>query len=1156
MLNSHTRLRLRPFLPRPVILAPLLALILLLAPAAVAKAATFTVNAFSDSADQNSCTDGSTCSLRDAVSDATDGDTIQLPAGTYSVTLGTIDISHSITIEGDTSSDTTIDGRGNSTSGSSSGRIFKVDAGSVVIQELALANGSDSNDENCCGGSTTSLLGGGALYDAGGATVALNDVFLTNNSTFGIGGAISNSGTLNLTNVEFNGDQAGIGGGLFSHGGSVTGDDVTFENDATGATDQAAVYLLGGTATFTNTTVTGSGGASDRGGGIDNGGAALTLDFDTLSNNVRGSLMTDQGATTAVANTIIGNGFSDGDGDCIASGFTDDANNGTTGSAITTDNGNNLDQDSSCSLSGAGDISNQDPKLVPPFNNGGVPDTEALLAGSPALDGAANCIPDDERGTGRDQAHGCDIGAFEAEEFGPPTTATTQAASNVADTSATLNGTINLDGEAGGFHFVYGTSPSSLTSSTSESPAGVVSSDTAESAQVSGLNPGTKYYYSVVADNASGSLSDQGTQSFTTSSDPPDVTNVTVSQVTDTTAKIDFTLADNGANTTYQVAYGTDPNNLNVTSPTPPGSLAAGSGPTPESVTLTGLTPGTQYTFEVQATNSQGSVNSGGQQLTTDQQVAGTVGSPVTVNDSGSANDCPSATIDWGDGTGLQDASADVQCQGSEPVNYTFSDTHTYASTGDFPVQISYDGGSFGTTEYAKISPAPPPQQPTVTSVTPNSGPTAGGTSVTIDGSNFTADSTVEFGNTPATNVVVNTSDEITATSPTEHAGTVDVTVHADGGTSSASQSDQFTYLAPTVTGVSPSSGPSAGGNQVTITGANFTGTSTVKFGSSTAVIKSGTDTQLIVIAPAGSGTVDVTVISSSGDTSAIGAADKYTYITPTPPPPPQTAAPKVASFAPLPSGKTGAELTGEIDPEGLPTTAYYVYGLDGRYQQFGITVYDQSTPKTQLASDFTDHQLPVSLSKLVPNATYHVRLVAQNSAGMTIGPDQTFTTKAEPAPKPPQLGRSVDVKPAGGVVFVLKKGNLVPVTENTRLPSGTVLDALNGSVSLVAASGTGKAYTGTFGGAIFRLTQAGSGPNRGLITLSIVEGAFPGAPSYAECKADRGRAPPVPTPRSRAAPCSRCARARADASAPAAGTPQARCAAPSGPRPTSATGP
>ena len=59
----------------------------------------------------------------------------------------------------------------------------------------------------------------------------------------------------------------------------------------------------------------------------------------------------------------------------------------------------------------------------------------------------------------------------------------------------------------------------------------------------------------------------------------------------------------------------------------------------------------------------------------------------------------------------------------------------------------------------------------------------------------------------------------------------------ATGGTSAANPpNDQFTYVTPpTVTGVSPSSGPTAGGTVVTITGTNFTGASAVNFGATAA---------------------------------------------------------------------------------------------------------------------------------------------------------------------------------------------------------------------------------------------------------------------------------------------------------------------------------
>jgi IPT/TIG domain len=84
---------------------------------------------------------------------------------------------------------------------------------------------------------------------------------------------------------------------------------------------------------------------------------------------------------------------------------------------------------------------------------------------------------------------------------------------------------------------------------------------------------------------------------------------------------------------------------------------------------------------------------------------------------------------------------------------------------------------------------------------------------------------------------------------------------------------------APTVTGVSPTSGTTAGSTSVTITGTNLTGASAVKFGATNAssyVVNSATS--ITAVAPAhAAGVVDVTVITPGG-TSATGAADQYTF--------------------------------------------------------------------------------------------------------------------------------------------------------------------------------------------------------------------------------------------------------------------------------------
>ena len=171
---------------------------------------------------------------------------------------------------------------------------------------------------------------------------------------------------------------------------------------------------------------------------------------------------------------------------------------------------------------------------------------------------------------------------------------------------------------------------------------------------------------------------------------------------------------------------------------------------------------------------------------------------------------------------------------------------------------------------------------PTVTGVSPNTGPAGGGTTVTISssGGTFIAVSAVAFGSNPAASYTVNSPFQITATSPAG-SGTVDVRVTNDVGTSPVTPADQFTYIpTPTVTGVNPNTGPPAGGTSVTITGTNFYFfyTTGVSFGSTPAssftVIST---TQITATSPPGTGTVDVTVTTVTG-TSSPSTADRFTY--------------------------------------------------------------------------------------------------------------------------------------------------------------------------------------------------------------------------------------------------------------------------------------
>jgi hypothetical protein len=88
-----------------------------------------------------------------------------------------------------------------------------------------------------------------------------------------------------------------------------------------------------------------------------------------------------------------------------------------------------------------------------------------------------------------------------------------------------------------------------------------------------------------------------------------------------------------------------------------------------------------------------------------------------------------------------------------------------------------------------------PQSQVAVTNVSPNAGPVAGGTTVTITGFGFSnVTSAVKFATAPATSFTVVNDTTITAVTPARSVSTVDVTVTTAGGTSGVTPFDQFTY--------------------------------------------------------------------------------------------------------------------------------------------------------------------------------------------------------------------------------------------------------------------------------------------------------------------------------------------------------------------------
>ncbi|AKH84249.1 cell shape-determining protein [Streptomyces sp. CNQ-509] len=191
---------------------------------------------------------------------------------------------------------------------------------------------------------------------------------------------------------------------------------------------------------------------------------------------------------------------------------------------------------------------------------------------------------------------------------------------------------------------------------------------------------------------------------------------------------------------------------------------------------------------------------------------------------------------------------------------------------------------------------------PVLTSLAPGQGPTSGGNPVILTGTGFTGASTVQFGAASAV-FTVNSSTQITATAPAG-SGSVAVTVTTPGGTSNSLTYTYVTAAAPVVIDLGSHFGPTAGGNSVTILGAGLTGATAVHFGAQAAGFTVVGDNQITATAPAGTGTVVVTV-TTPGGTSSTGIGNPYyTYV----------AQPALTSLAPdtgPATGGTGVTING-----------------------------------------------------------------------------------------------------------------------------------------------------------------------------------------------------------------------------------------------------
>lgn len=183
---------------------------------------------------------------------------------------------------------------------------------------------------------------------------------------------------------------------------------------------------------------------------------------------------------------------------------------------------------------------------------------------------------------------------------------------------------------------------------------------------------------------------------------------------------------------------------------------------------------------------------------------------------------------------------------------------------------------SAGATAFSPLSVA-------IVAVSPSSGPTSGGTPITITGDDFAEGTIVLLGDLPALDVVILTSTAITAITPAHAEGAVDVIVTSPDG-ESAALAGGYTYtpepsVAPMIKAVSPPSGPATGGTEIVISGGNFAEGATVTLGASPAtnVVVLGDTTITAITPPHEEVAVDVTVINPDGRIGTLPGA--YTYV-------------------------------------------------------------------------------------------------------------------------------------------------------------------------------------------------------------------------------------------------------------------------------------
>ena len=403
--------------------------------------------------------------------------------------------------------------------------------------------------------------------------------------------------------------------------------------------------------------------------------------------------------------------------------------------------------------------------------------------------------------------------------------------------------------------------------------------------------------------------------------------------------------------------------------------------------------------------------------------------------------------------------------------------------------------------------------KPVVAGITPTVGTEAGGTSVTITGSEFGPESTVEFGGVPAASVTVDSAETINATSPPGR-GTVDVTVKTAKGASQPGGDDKFTYANGWPN--KPRGLDLAGycGNH------GFTGVVLEKeevegpgfaYENWACVEADGAEVLIAESGPAPS--FESACVEGYGseyyvypeNPNSAYAGGCYTVVIPPGPPTVNSITPNSGATA----GGTSVTIkgTGFVAPEtvtigGVATEVHVVSeeeitantppGGAGSYEVVVSGVNGTSTggPDFIYSAPLVSPPAP-----LVSPLTYSELETPVSSLPITV---------SVPAP---QLAKTGDLAPVSGTVSVKVPGTskFVPLATLEQVPFGSVIEATQGHVSVTVALPNGKTETGEFFSGEFILRQ---GPN-GVLIAELAGGNFSVCPTARERAHKAGVAAP-----------------------------------------------